>query len=185
MPSSTRLARASARRLRRAVPALVTLLALAPAAGCGDSSDASDGGSGGGSGGGLVTEADCAVDEAGLDLEVADDLGAHPEAGAVFGDGEHHLEFVDEGYDAEVAPTYSYDLSYVVDGTAFPLGGGILENDGGDVRTVDSVFTSEADGRPGIFTLQRTGEVSFDGDSYSGDVDVLGRFCVTLAVDAS
>ena len=88
------------------------------------------------------------------------------------------------GSTRSAAPTYTYDLSYVDGEDAFPISGGVLEGEGGAVATVDSVFTSEADGKPGIFTLIRTqgAEISDDG-SLDADVTPLGRYCITIAVD--
>ena len=128
--------------------------------------------------------ADCAVTQEGYELFSESSVSAAPDDGAVFGDGEHQLEFVDDAFDEAAAPTYTYDLSYVDGEDAFPISGGVLEGEGGAVATVDSVFTSEADGKPGIFTLIRTqgAEISDDG-SLDADVTPLGRFCITLAVD--
>ncbi|GAA4687588.1 hypothetical protein [Nocardioides nanhaiensis] len=136
----------------------------------GGGSDGGSGGSGAGSGGG-----DCEVSTEGYELFSDPAVTTAPEEGAVFGDGENQLTFVDSGYDEAQSPAYGYDLSYVEDGQAFPMSGGFLEGEGGEVTTVDSVFTSEADGRPGLLTLTRT--------TTDGATATLGVYCITIAVD--
>jgi hypothetical protein len=167
------------RRSARILSVLALVFVLAACGGDGDDDE-----SAGPSGGGDSDAADCAVSQEGYELFSESSVSAAPDDGAVFGDGEHQLEFVDDAFDEAGSPTYTYDLSYVDGEDAFPISGGVLEGDGGAVATVDSIFTSEADGKAGIFTLIRTenGEITDDG-SLDADVTPLGRFCITIAVD--
>lgn len=166
------------RHRSRAAALAVVLVAMLTMTGCGGGDvEGSAGGAGGGSGGGSDEgsgEAACEVSTEGYELFSDPSVTTAPESGAVFGDGENQLEFVDSGYDEAQAPTYGYDLSYVADGQAFPMSGGFLEGEGGEVATVDSVFTSEADGRPGLLTLTRT--------TIDGGTTQLGVYCIAIAI---
>jgi hypothetical protein len=159
---------------------VLALLALLVSCGGGDGDDSSTPSGGGGD----SDAADCVVTQEGYELFSEDSVSTVPDDGAVFGDGDHQLEFVDDAFDEAETPTYTYDLSYVDGDDAFPMSGGVLEGDGGSVATVDSVFTSEADGRPGIFTLIRSqgGRIADDG-TLEADVTPLGRYCITIAID--
>ncbi|PJJ62034.1 hypothetical protein [Compostimonas suwonensis] len=141
--------------------------------------DPDDGAAGSDAGGGCAGGT-----SAGYELFSDPAMSVHPDDGAIFGDGTP-LSFAYDAHDESRAPSYSYDISYIQDdGSAVPLSGGIFfEQEGGVFSTTDSVFTSEADGRYGFFTVIMVQDVAFDGDSYDADTVELGRYCVLFATD--
>ena len=111
----------------------------------------------------------------------------HPEANAVFGNGQT-LTFEYDGSKTanDEYATLSYQLYYIQDdGKVQPMGGGNLEGKGSGTFTVsDSVFNSSADKRNGFFELIGTHSTSAsESGAISGSNVPLGMYAVVFEVD--
>ena len=109
-----------------------------------------------------------------------------PEPGAKFGNGQV-LTFEYDGSKSDNDPdaTIGYDLSYDQGkGSLVPLSGSFLEGKGAGIfKATDSIFSSSADGKPGILVLSVTFNSGVDGSGkITGTTVELGRYLITIDV---
>ena len=110
----------------------------------------------------------------------------HPEANAVFGNGQTFtFEYDGSKTNNDEYATLSYQLYYIQDdGKVQPMGGGNLDGKGsGTFSTSDKVFNSSASGASGFFELQGTYDSSVD-DNYKITAKnvTLGMYAVKFEV---
>lgn len=133
-------------------------------------------------------KADTENTTANSDLDLFSDASVTkaPKEGAKFGNGQVlTFEYDGSKSDNDEYATLSYQLSYVQDdGALIPMGGASLEGKGsGTFKTTDSVFTSNADGKQGVFELTVTyGSGIDDSGKITGTNTVLGRYLVNIEV---
>lgn len=163
---------------------LLVLPAIALLAACttGPTGGGDDGGGDtGGDGGGTAAAGGCA-DFGDEYAEFSSDLVAS-QSGTTWGDGSaFDIQLSDDAIAAGILPTVDF-LSNVNGGVQ--VASSQVFDDLGDGKFSNSLnlFDSQFDGQPGIAQVQAITDVSFDGETYSGDTLILGNYCITLEVE--